>query len=365
MGGLGIRSLTFVKKEANMAGRHYSGKVARRTEITSQEGNTYGILRGDDICDEKLTVKTFERLSELMDIDEAVYQDVYAGNIDGYLNRFGYIGKDDGIEGVSNPDDEINLDPNKGVADNIIAITKDDKIIGYINYLTMGDELHHEIIHPDMQKYYEDPTLRDDGITGDQLQQWTKEEPNHLFILSIAIRPEYQDTDVVQVLTDSFREELIAKEKEGYHIGSITGDTVSDHGEDALRMMRFACAKENGEDLVLPPPPEDPTAHVVTVRICEGENLKDFLEKGMDFSREKLVSSDNGINQSSDSAPGEMEMGLTPFEQKDVETPSDTVEASKTNEKSLQDATDSRVVLAEAELGVTAEEEIDDFQMDI
>ena len=251
--------------------------------VTSNEGNAYEILKGEDICDETLTDKTMGYFSRLMEIDCEVYNSAYSGDISGYVDRFGYRPLDN-----EDPTSPLVLNPEKGCIDNIIAVAKDDKIIGYINYLTANEELYDEIIHPDMEAYYDDPGRRDDGISGLQIDQWSKDNPNHLFILSIAIDKEHQDTDVIKVLTNEFRQELTNKINEGYEIESITGDTVSDHGEDALTMMRFTCAEEEGKPLILPAPEADDTEHDVTVRICTGQDLEDMINKGFDLDRTRV-----------------------------------------------------------------------------
>ena len=250
--------------------------------VTSRRGNNYDVLFGHDICDETLTPKTQSYLERLMEIDTDVFggEDkgddcIYVGDIGGYLSRFGYV---EGADGQSR------LDPNQGVVDNIVAVAKEGKILGYINYLTMDDELHHEIMHPDVDAYLADPARRDDGIEGHQLRQWSKDKPNHLFILSVAVDKEYQDSDVIQVLTNSFREELRGKQAAGYPVSSISADTVSDHGEKFAKMLRCEVAEDDGKKVILPAPESDESGHDVTVRVCEGKNMELLLEKGFDFS---------------------------------------------------------------------------------
>ena len=251
--------------------------------VTSRRGNTYEILYGADICDATLSSKTKKYFDRLMEIDSDVFggEDkgddcVYVGDVSGYIDRFGYV--EDTKRG------QYRLDPTAGVVDNIVAVAKDDRILGYINYLTMDDELHNEIIHPDVEAYLADPARRDDGITGSQLRQWSKDKPNNLFILSVAVDKEYQDSDVIKVLTNSFREELVQKQKDGYDVTSISADTVSDHGEKFAKMIRCDIAEEHGKKVILPAPESDESGHDVTVRVCEGKNMELLLQKGFDFS---------------------------------------------------------------------------------
>ena len=249
--------------------------------VISKKGNNYTVMFGPDICDPILTERTLKYFEQLMEIDAVVYggeekgEDcVYIGDVQGYINRFGYV--DDGKQSK--------LDPKAGVVDNMVAVLKDDKIVGYISYLTLGDELYEEMLHPDINAYLNDPERRDDGIKGTQLKQWTKDGENNLFVLSIAIDPKYWGSDVIQVLTDGFRDELINKKNQGYDITSISMDTVSEHGEKFAKMLRCDIAKDNGEQLILPAPESDKSGHPVTVRLCEGKNIDLLLTEGFDFS---------------------------------------------------------------------------------
>ena len=268
--------------KSNLSANSQKGKA-----VTGSSGKTYRIVTGREMCEDHLEPNTNAFFEQLMDIDRSVFGGdekgddcVYVGDVSGYIDRFGYVEKDG----------KMVYDPTAGVADNIVAIMEDGKVIGYVNYLTMDDELKDTILNPDFEYMAEDPEgfaeSRDDGITGSQLRQWQKGGENNLFILTIAIDKEHQDTDALKVLTDSFLEEIRDKEAQGYPITSISGDTVSDHGEDALRMFRCDMAKgSDGKDLILPAPESDESGHDVHVRICEGENLEKLLTDGFDFER--------------------------------------------------------------------------------
>lgn len=272
--------------KSNLSAHGKKGKV-----VTGESGKTYRIVTGRDMCEEKLEPNTIKFFDQLMDIDRQVFGGddkgddcVYVGDVDGYINRFGYVEKDG----------EMVYDPTAGVADNIVAIMEDDKVIGYVNYLTMDDELKDLILNPDFDYLAEDPEgfaeSRDDGITGNQLRQWQKDGENNIFILTTAIAKEHQDSEVIKLLTNNFLEELRDKAAQGYEITSITNDTVSDHGEDIARMFRCDMAKGADEkDLILPAPESDESGHDVHVRICDGDNVRLLLEEGFDFERPRLA----------------------------------------------------------------------------
>ena len=239
--------------------------------------NDCKILFGKDICDVVLTKKTLTYLKQLMDIDAEAYGEeekgedcIYIGLIDNYINRFGYLSSDLNAKLGDN-----------GEIDNIIAISKNDIIIGYINYLTLKNELFNEIINPDIEAYLKDPGRRDDEISGDQIAHW--KDNNNLFILSIAVKKEYRDSDIIKILTNEFLDELRRKDKAGYKINSITADTVSGHGEKIMKMFRGEIVQNENGPVILPAPDSDKSGHEVVVRICEGKNMADLLEYGFNF----------------------------------------------------------------------------------
>ena len=255
-------------------------------DIITRTGQKFKVLTGKDICDQEMTEKTKKYIDDLMVIDTECYggedkgEDcIYVGDASGYYNRFGYVESENG---------EMHLDESSGCIDNIIAVAdENDRIIGYINYLTMGEALFNEIIHPDIPAYMEDPSRRDDGIVGEQLKQWDKNSPNHLFILSVTIAKEYQNTDIVKIISSEFRQELAQKEAEGYHVDFLGGDTVSDHGEHFLSMLCGTAAKgADGTPLILPAPESDESGHDVTVVTCDVERL---IKYGFDFSKRPIL----------------------------------------------------------------------------
>ena len=236
----------------------------------------YNIIFGRDFCKPVLDDENRRYLEQIMDIAYEVFRDnekgeecLYSGNLDGLLNKLGYVKNND----------KMILDKNSGCSDNIIAITKDGIIIGYFYYLTMNDKLLNYIAYPDIDDYIKHPENRDDGITGKQLKQWSKEEPNNLFIIAVAIKKEYQNTDAIKILNNAVLNELRQKEKDGYKISSIYGDTISDQGERFSVLYRMKAVS------ILPAPGWDKSGHNVTVRVCKEEDLDKLLSEGFCFKK--------------------------------------------------------------------------------
>lgn len=233
----------------------------------------YHIFYGSDICDETLSEKTHKYMEQLMTLDAEAYGEekgdtcLYIGKVDGYIDRFGYV---DG-----------KLKSDYGNVDSIVAIEKDNQIIGYINFLLLSDELYQEIINPNIVEYMQHPENRDDGIKGSQVCQWSTER-NNLFILSIVVGKQYRDGHIIKILTNAFLEYLREKSRT-YPITSITCDTVSNHGETIMQMFR--CKKILN---ILPPPKSDKSGQSVVVRICVGDDIRKLLLDGFYFAKRSL-----------------------------------------------------------------------------
>lgn len=234
----------------------------------------YHLLYGTDICDTTLTTKTKKYIKQLMQLDKQAYGEkgkdcIYIGKQESYLDRFGYKK----IKG------KYHLLSDYGNVDSIIAIQYKDRIIGYINFLLLSDELYDEIINPNMTEYAIHPENRDDGITGKQVCQWSKEK-NNIFILSIVIDKQFQNGEVIRLLTNSFVSYIKEKSKE-YPITSITCDTVSEHGTKIMKLFWCIPIYKNKQELILPAPESDLSQYGVHVLRSKGYNIHRLLQYGV------------------------------------------------------------------------------------
>ena len=122
--------------------------------------------------------------------------------------------------------------------DSYLLLYDGDVLAGYICFLPIGSSLYaqlHDVT---------DHEMRDDDITPEELRPWQKEELNHLYVLSVVIRPAYRDGAAVRQLTDGLLAFLRDKETDGYRIGSLSGSVVSGDGAGFMTRLRAKYVKD-------------------------------------------------------------------------------------------------------------------------
>ena len=110
-----------------------------------------------------------------------------------------------------------------------------DRLIGYINFFPVNEELQEMILKEDTPY-----SQLDDGITSGQIVPFEEDSSHFVYILSAVIDPEYQGTGVVRLLTDgvhSFLREIHIRKN--IHIDTIAACAVSEDGVKLLNIMRF------------------------------------------------------------------------------------------------------------------------------
>ena len=125
--------------------------------------------------------------------------------------------------------------------DTFLLVYDGENVIGYICFLPIGESLYAQMNDPD------DRTMRDDDITPEEMECWSREKLNHLFILSVAILPPYRKGLAIRMLGDGLLEYLREKEAAGYKIGSLSGSAVSAGGENFIKRFRGVFIKELDE----------------------------------------------------------------------------------------------------------------------
>ncbi len=121
--------------------------------------------------------------------------------------------------------------------DSFLLLYDNEDLIGYINFFPVGDALFAQL--NDITNY----KLRDDDILPEELNDWQKDKPNNIFIISIVILPKYRGSEAIIRLGNSFLEFLREKEANGYKINSISGTAVSDKGKKFLKRFRGSFVK--------------------------------------------------------------------------------------------------------------------------
>ena len=114
----------------------------------------------------------------------------------------------------------------------VFVVDDSDGVVGYINFFPCEEGLYEDNV-------WTGSVIRDDDISPDEVACYRTDE-NHLFVLSVAILPSYQDGEAIKVLTKGFVEYLNYLQDEcGYPITDIAATAVSDQGRKALRNMLF------------------------------------------------------------------------------------------------------------------------------
>lgn len=191
-------------------------------------------------------------LPKIMEVDRACYTEQYVGELAKMEARY-----------RQNPR-------------TFVCVMDGDEVAGYINFFPVKPALWDEIVETGM-------VIRDDDIRPEELAEYHKleegrdkdsrseEELNRLFIISIAIKPEYRGKEfkTAQILSDGFIAYLNQLKEEGYPVDAISGTAVSEDGKKFLRNHMFGAYREIKDGNV--------------VYLCEGIYLERLLEKKLYF----------------------------------------------------------------------------------
>ena len=131
--------------------------------------------------------------------------------------------------------------------DSFILLYDDDRLAGYMNFFPVGDELYGKMTDRKNLLMY------DDNITPEEMENWSTQRDNNLFIISIALHPDYRrvnrkSNDAIVTMTDAFLRLLREKHNSGYTISSIAGYAVSLGGVKCLKRMYASLLKTTEED---------------------------------------------------------------------------------------------------------------------
>lgn len=148
-------------------------------------------------------------IPDLMKIEKQVYEPEYCGEYESIRARF--------LE-------------NK---DTFVLAYDDTQMIGYLCFLPISEELYYEFIYSDI--------FHDDDILPKDIMHYYNGV--NLYLLSIAILPQYQNTDVIIQMTNTFSKYLEKKAHNGIIIGNIVASAVTDDGEKFLQNLGFQVLK--------------------------------------------------------------------------------------------------------------------------
>ena len=153
-------------------------------------------------------------IEDVFAIDKAVYSAELCGKIENLYTRYEFC------------------------PDSFILVYDGDVLAGYLNVFPISDALYGQLNAPDFFG------MRDDDILPSEMDTWRKDKLNHLFIISVAIIPEYRKGETIKLLGNTFLAFLREKDNAGYKLGSIAGSAVSTGGASFLKRMHGEFVKE-------------------------------------------------------------------------------------------------------------------------
>ena len=148
-------------------------------------------------------------LPKIMELDKIVYSAEYAGELQNMVARY------------------------QANRDSFVCIMDEEsgRLAGYINFFPCTDALYQDI-------RYQTSTIRDDDIRADEIAQYDT-KTNHLFVISIAVHPDYRGGKAIVVLSDAWIAHLNMLQDRGFPITDISAIAISADGRKALRNYMF------------------------------------------------------------------------------------------------------------------------------
>ena len=150
-------------------------------------------------------------IKDIMYLDSLAYNEDMQGTYDSINNRF------------------------KKNKDSYILAYDNKKLVGYICFFPISDELYSEMLISD--------TMKDDDISPDDIVSYKKGKKNNIFIISIVIDPNYRDKEAIKLITNEFIKFIKEKNENDYIIYKVLGTTVSDDGFKFATKLNFKVYK--------------------------------------------------------------------------------------------------------------------------
>jgi len=119
----------------------------------------------------------------------------------------------------------------KACPESFVAVSSEDRLLGYFNFFPIVPSTLQEIIRGNISN---DIMLGRDDVTA-----YTSSNEIDIYIITMAIRPEWQHTFVFSHLTRLFADFIRRKSDEGSRVRHLYASVVSEAGEKALRRMGF------------------------------------------------------------------------------------------------------------------------------
>jgi GNAT superfamily N-acetyltransferase len=148
-----------------------------------------------------------ELINLLLDIDSVVYDEDLQGNFEDIYGRF------------------------KANRDMFVLLYNKELLIGYMCFFPITDELYERI--------KEEDRLFDTDINGTQILDYKPNNSYKLYVLSAAIRPEYQGKGYFRLLSDGFNQFITEKREKNITFISALTTSVSEAGYAIVKKLGF------------------------------------------------------------------------------------------------------------------------------
>jgi GNAT superfamily N-acetyltransferase len=163
------------------------------------------------------------QLRDIHDVDKKLIQDIMA--IDALVYTPDYQGT---YEEVS-----ARFFANR---DMFILLYENEKIIGYLCMFPIKNDLYQNIIQSN--------AMHDSDIPGSMIESYSSGNHYKLFMISVAIHPDFQKRGLSKLIIRGFYRYMLNKQKNNIHIDSILAISVSKTGERFLENLRFTKLSE-------------------------------------------------------------------------------------------------------------------------
>ena len=164
----------------------------------------------------KLSIKRSKNIKtdfikDVMCLDSLAYNEDMQGTYDSISNRF------------------------KKNKESYILAYDNKKLIGYICFFPISDELYSEMLISD--------AMKDDDISPDDIVSYKEGKKHNIFIISIVIDPSYRDKEAIKLITNEFIKFIKEKNENDYIIDKVLATTVSDDGFKFATKLNFKVYK--------------------------------------------------------------------------------------------------------------------------
>ncbi|WP_291637601.1 GNAT family N-acetyltransferase [Clostridium sp.] len=160
-----------------------------------------------------------ELIKEVMKLDSMAYPTYMQGTYDTIYARF------------------------KKNEDSFILAYNGSKLVGYLCFFPISDNL--------LNKIYKEDNIYDTNILPKDIRSYDKVDIYNIYIISIVVHPEYQGSNVIKFIAQSFEQKIEMINTCGYKIDKLIATAVSDKGMKFLEKLSFTNVRILNEGFLL------------------------------------------------------------------------------------------------------------------